>query len=425
MNDFTRTIEQDRLELLLRFPFFGKCICHCEILPVRQNDVLSCNDCRRIYLAAEIYCNLAQSQRLWLLSHEVCHIVLRHAFRKGERDEERFNFAADAEISFLLNGEDLSPVYTLSVASDWKGLTAEEIYDKLPDNNIPDNIPMHCYPSGTSGVADKVDGKSVENEAGGEYPVGGSYNNGDDTAKDSGNNGTSPREFSTQNSVGDPCSNFDIETELFCRQLAEEAKLTNIFSHDGRGDGIGEILEMLEKLETGKVDWRSLLRQFIRECRGGSYRWLPPNRRYISKGLYLPGRKQKIFRGIVALDTSGSTVDKLPEFAGEVDKLLRSFGKFKLTVLECDTAVRNVTEITSEQPSYYWNTHQFSGGGGTDFTPVFEYIRRKRLRPEVLIFFTDGDGRCPKNRPEYPVLWLLTDDGEAPVEWGFTVKMKG
>jgi predicted metal-dependent peptidase len=168
-----------------------------------------------------------------------------------------------------------------------------------------------------------------------------------------------------------------------------------------------------------------LLRQFIRECRGGSYRWLPPNRRYISKGLYLPGRKQEIFRGIVALDTSGSTVDQLPEFAGEVDKLLRSFGKFKLTVLECDTAVRNVTEITSEQPSYYWNTHRFSGGGGTDFTPVFEYIRRKRLRPEVLIFFTDGDGRCPKNRPEYPVLWLLTDDGEAPVEWGFTVKMKG
>ena len=179
MNDFTRTIEQDRLELLLRFPFFGKCICHCEILPGRQNDVLSCNDCRRIYLAAEIYCNLAQSQRLWLLAHEVCHIVLRHAFRKGERDEERFNFAADAEISFLLNGEDLSPVYTLSVASDWKGLTAEEIYDTLPDNNIPDNIPMHCYPSGTLGVADKVDGKSVENEAGGEYPVGGSYNNGE------------------------------------------------------------------------------------------------------------------------------------------------------------------------------------------------------------------------------------------------------
>ena len=84
-----------------------------------------------------------------------------------------------------------------------------------------------------------------------------------------------------------------------------------------------------------------------------------------------------------------------------------------------------MTEITSEQSPYSWNQHQFAGGGGTDFTPVFDYIRNKRLRPEILIFFTDGDGSCPEIRPGYPVLWLLTDDGEAPVEWGFSIKMKG
>ena len=107
MDNFTGLIEQDRLELLLRFPFFGKCICHCEILPVKQDDVLSCNDCRRIYLAKDSYYNLPQAQRLWLLAHEICHIVLRHAFRKGERNEERFSFAADTEISFLLQVDGL------------------------------------------------------------------------------------------------------------------------------------------------------------------------------------------------------------------------------------------------------------------------------------------------------------------------------
>ena len=56
---------------------------------------------------------------------------------------------------------------------------------------------------------------------------------------------------------------------------------------------------------------------------------------------------------------------------------------------------------------------------------VGEYIKGKRIRPDVLLFFTDGDGRCPQDRPDYPVLWLLTENGEPPVSWGVHIKMKG
>ena len=61
----------------------------------------------------------------------------------------------------------------------------------------------------------------------------------------------------------------------------------------------------------------------------------------------------------------------------------------------------------------------------TDFAPVFKYIKDKRLTPDVLVFFTDGDGACPRANPGYPILWLLTENGEPPVSWGVLVKMKG
>ena len=104
---------------------------------------------------------------------------------------------------------------------------------------------------------------------------------------------------------------------------------------------------------------------------------------------------------------------------------MRSFGKFELTVIECDAKVGNVTVVSSNTKPHDWRKHRFSGGGGTDFTPVFEYIKGKRIRPDVLLFFTDGDGSCHQANPGYPVLWLLTENGEPPVSWGVYIKMKG
>lgn len=45
------------------------------------------------------------------------------------------------------------------------------------------------------------------------------------------------------------------------------------------------------------------------------------------------------------------------------------------------------------------------GGGGTDFRPVFEYIEENDLRPDALVYLTDGYGDFPERRPNYDVLW--------------------
>ena len=175
---------------------------------------------------------------------------------------------------------------------------------------------------------------------------------------------------------------------------------------------------LIEELDKPHVVWQVLLRQFIRLCRGGTYSWMRPNRRFISRGLYLPGRQNKSFSGIVGLDTSGSTKGVLPEFIAELTGLLKAFGKFDLTIIECDARIQQIWTVSSNEPLPDLKKHIYMGGGGTDFNPVFEYIRNNQLTPNVLIFFTDGCAECPKEKPPYPVLWMLTNGGAVPAPWG-------
>ena len=57
---FKALVEADRMELLLRYPFLGRVICQCELVPVKlPNAPVACNDCRRIYLSQAAYMALS------------------------------------------------------------------------------------------------------------------------------------------------------------------------------------------------------------------------------------------------------------------------------------------------------------------------------------------------------------------------------
>ena len=77
--------------------------------------------------------------------------------------------------------------------------------------------------------------------------------------------------------------------------------------------------------------------------------------------------------------------------------------------------VQIFTDARIPEPNHQW---QIKGGGGTDFRPVFEYVRKKSLNPDLLLFFTDGYGDAPDNPPPYPVMWVLANDSRPPAPWG-------
>ena len=478
-SEIRELVEGDRCELMMLYPlYYGRVICSTELVVIRDPRVqLACTDYRRIFISGDAYSALPEEKRLAILAHEVLHIALRHAFRIGSRDRNRFEKAADAEVHFILS-EHFPDPYEIKCPREWGTLTAEQIYELIPPReNKTKAKSIHCSPNdsqlndepseqhddSTEADGQQSDGdssQSAENSSKGDSkprhktsrnkkkssnqaidnspenspPKNGKRSGARDT-KQNGHGEESPGNGIRQSVRNEEQSGngekeqedefpefrpqFDAETEMNCIALSSGTMMDMRRMGDGDALASSPIGRLLKKLEKPRVGWRVLLRQYLRTCRGGAYSWSHPNRRFISRGLYLPGRTGiKSFSGIVALDTSPSTIEALPRFVSELAGLFKAFGKFDLTIIECAARVLQVWSVSSDKPMPDIERHQFKGDNGTDFTPVFEYIYEHRLTPNVLIYFTDGEGPCPENRPPYPVLWMLTKGGTKPAPWG-------
>jgi predicted metal-dependent peptidase len=112
----------------------------------------------------------------------------------------------------------------------------------------------------------------------------------------------------------------------------------------------------------------------------------------------------------IAIDTSGS-IDhqQLKQFLTESQQILQSLTNAKLLVIDCDSKVQQVTTFEAGESLA---RHEFLGGGGTDFRPAFEEISKYEL--DVMIYFTDGQGRFPEKEPHIPVVWVLTSNIKPP-----------
>ena len=67
------------------------------------------------------------------------------------------------------------------------------------------------------------------------------------------------------------------------------------------------------------------------------------------------------------------------------------------------------------------------GRGGTDFRPVFELIRKEQEKRglrnlKALIYFTDGDGIYPRQKPDYETAFVFvkkTENMRLVPDWAY------
>lgn len=174
----------------------------------------------------------------------------------------------------------------------------------------------------------------------------------------------------------------------------------------------GDIAEVVQQFRESKIDYMQKLRRYLTLHSGGETRWLTPARLFVWQKMYLPNHNNPVLEAILAIDTSGSTQGYLEKFFGDTLNIMRQFGKFHLTVIQCDEEITEVREYTKN--SRVPQSIQAKGGGGTSFIPVFEYVKQKKLQPRVMLYFTDGSGDVPEKAPDYPVIWVLTPNGQPP-----------
>lgn len=124
---------------------------------------------------------------------------------------------------------------------------------------------------------------------------------------------------------------------------------------------------------------------------------------------------------VIAVDTSASTSGELlQKFLQKTYNILKSsenfFSKVNLYLIQADLEVQEVTYIEDVgKLEEYIARLKLKGKGGTDFRPVFEYVNgllaEQRFRKlKGLIYFTDGYGAFPKQKPPYDAAFIFMRD---------------
>ena len=136
------------------------------------------------------------------------------------------------------------------------------------------------------------------------------------------------------------------------------------------------VTRSLEQSEAAGVDWRELLRRAWSETIPADYSWMPPNRRHIWAGLYLPGvRSEGAGEIAIAVDCSGSiNARQLGLFEAEIRSILEGQRPSRVHVLYFDTEVQKAEVYQAGQPIALIPV----GGGGTNFAPCFRWLDEAR-----------------------------------------------
>ncbi len=188
-----------------------------------------------------------------------------------------------------------------------------------------------------------------------------------------------------------------------------------------------DIERMLESIRAPKVAWFDVLRRFMQATTKNDYRMLPPNRRYIHQGLYLPSlRSESVSDVLLIVDGSGSTHDVFPQFISEFASILLDVRPENLHIMVWDTRCtwQRVFDNFNDETATSLAAMQseMGAGGGSVFTECFDYFAKETgVTPAVAIVLTDMEIYWPSD-PGYPVLWVATTDNPAP--FGETVRME-
>ena len=131
--------------------------------------------------------------------------------------------------------------------------------------------------------------------------------------------------------------------------------------------------------------------------------------------MILPSLRGEALGEIVfGIDTSASLCTReLNLFGAECNEALETCAPEKAHVVYCDSSVCATESFTPDQ---YPIEFRPVGGGGTRFSPVYDWVKEQGIVPLCLVYFTDM--YCwdyPDYDPGYPTLFVSTSPGMSDV----------
>ena len=411
-----------RVQILLTQPFFGTLCLRLKTVP--GNLPTMATDGSRIVYNPAFVGQLKPAELEGVLAHEVLHCALGHHCRRGDRDPELWNEAADLAINPILLGNGFTLPAAALIDPAFNNLSAEEIYARLLQRTGGRPGPKQKEQHGP-GVGGNGESSHEGQGPGGASPKLGSSEQ--EVSKQAGEESQSASPGSIRpggfgevldaiDEQGQPASPADKSRQEHEWNIAAEQALRSAKACGREPVGVDR---PLSESHQSRQDWRAILRDFVATTTPSDYHWSPPNRRYIASGLYLPSVERRgLGEIVVAVDTSGSIGNhELEQFAGEISAISEETKPEAIQVVYCDAAVQSTQKFGPSEPIRL----EPKGGGGTDFCPVFQWVDESGITPVCLIYLTDLCCNSYPGAPEYPVLWVTDSRRVAP--FGETVRI--
>lgn len=413
-----------RMRILCNHGFYGLLLMHM-IYSIDEGCETAYTDGERIAFSPTFLEELSDKELDFVMMHEILHVVLQHCLRGEDKDNERYNIAADIVINSTImhENDDKASSITLSkygesmhIAPDGKEgyfYTAEEVYEMLQSKQKNfDSGNKKSKKAGNVGSKKGRAEKVQQSRKDMNKPVAKRWDDHSQWGK-----------FEEDSKLR------DVWVKNFA-ECCEAIKVRDASNNRGTLPMFAQ--RMLEKLKKPQTDWRTILNDFIQEeiC---DYSFSPPDRRFQDSPFFLPdfnemGKNDNVSDILFFIDTSGSISDNdmttaYSEIKGAIDqydgKLQGWLGFFDAAIIE-PKPFSSFEEFIVIKPA---------GGGGTDFQIIFEYVDQhmKDKEPKCIIILTDGCAPFPKEElaNDIPVLWLINNENVTP-PWGkvarFTVR---
>ena len=435
-----------RTRLILDKPFLGALVLRLPLIEASKDWCpTTATDARGFYYNAEYIDSLSLPQTQFMLAHEALHCALSHFHRRGHRIKHRWDVACDFAINPLLVEEGLAPPPEALVFDEYKGMTAEEIYPLLDDNEMTETLDQHLYDDNSSGAGgdgggspppqpqDKPrgegDGAGEKSGSGNEAPRDDDGNGGRGEAE--GHSGGSPQPSpegdarhneapAGQSNDGAPKPPPLGAGERETLSIQWQQRMAGAAQQAMRAGKLGGTLaRIIDHLLQPQVPWRMLLARFLSTMARDDFSYMRPSRR--EGDAIQPSLRSAQVDLAVAVDTSGSVKEKeIDEFLSEIEAIKGQI-RARIALLPCDAELAEGAPWIFEPWESFLMPERLKGGGGTDFRPVFEALERGDRAPDLLVYFTDADGAFPEQAPSYPVLWLVK--GRKPVPWGERIQL--
>ncbi|MCM8856963.1 MAG: VWA-like domain-containing protein [Candidatus Thiodiazotropha sp.] len=396
-----------RTKLILDKPFLGALVMR---LPMEEANPDWCpataTDAKKFYFNPEFIDQLSLDETQFMLAHEALHCALSHFSRRQHRSKLHWDMACDYAINPLLVEDGLKAPPGSLFLPQFKGMTAEEIYPCLDQKDDQTPLDNHVYDqdnskgSGSGKTERDISSNNEQTET---------DNEGEDNKNQqsgSGSTATQPPPLTP-----DEAETLNIQWQQRLAGAAQQAMQV------GKLDGA--MARIVDHLLQPQLPWRLLLARYMTAIARDDFSYMRPSRR--EGDFILPSLRSNQLELVVAVDSSGSIQDhEMSEFLAEINALKGQM-RARITLLACDSA------IAGDAPWIYeaWEDFQLpthiTGGGGTHFEPVFEWVAQQGLSPDLLVYFTDAEGAFPKQAPHYPVIWLVK--GKELTPWGQRIQL--